>query len=59
MYGCMSWTIQKAECWRIDTFQTVMLEKSPLDNKEIKPVHPTGNQPLMVIERTDAKALIL
>ena len=29
-------------------FQTVMLEKtpeSPLDCKEIKPVHPKGNQP--------------
>ena len=21
MYGCESWTIQKAECWRIDTFE--------------------------------------
>ena len=36
-----------------------MLEKtleSPLDSKEIKPVNPKGNQPWIVIERTDAKA---
>ena len=39
-----------------------MLEKtleSPLDCKEIKPVNPKGNQPRIVIERTDAKAPIL
>ena len=37
-----------AECQRIDAFWTVVLEKtlkSPLDNKEIKPVNPKGNQP--------------
>ena len=42
-----SWTIKKAECWRIDAFQTVVLEKTlenPLDCKEIKPVSPKGNQ---------------
>ena len=28
MYGCESWTIKKAECWRIDVvFSTVVLEK--------------------------------
>ena len=39
-----------------------MLEKtlvSPLDCKEIKPVHPKGNQPWMFIGRTIAKAAIL
>ena len=48
IYGCESWTIKKAECRRIDAFVTVVLEKtleSPLDCKEIKPVHPKGNQP--------------
>ena len=38
-YGCESWTIKKAECQRIDAFETVVLEKtlkSPLDHKEIK-----------------------
>ena len=41
MYGCESWTIKKAEHQRIDAF--VVLEKtleSPLDCKEIQPVHP-------------------
>ena len=36
-----------------------MLEKtleSPLNCKEIKPVSPKGNQPLIFIERTDAEA---
>jgi len=45
MYGCESWTIKKAECRRIDAFK--LLEKtleSPLDCKEIQPVHPNGNQ---------------
>ena len=46
-YRCESWTIKKAECQRIDAFKTVVLKtlESPLDNTEIKPVHPKGNQP--------------
>ena len=28
MYGCESWTVKKAECWRIDAW-TVVLEKIP------------------------------
>ena len=47
MYDCESWTIKKAECQRIDAFETIVLEKtleSPLDCKEIKPVNPKGNQ---------------
>ena len=46
-YGCESWTIQKAECQIIDAFCNVVLEKtleSPLDCKEIQPVHSKGNQ---------------
>ena len=38
---------------------TVVLEKtleSPLDCKEIQPVHPKGNQPRIFIGRTNAKA---
>ena len=57
-YGCESWTIKKAECWRIDAFE-LWLEKtleSPLDCKEIKLVNPKGNQPWIFIGRTDAKA---
>ena len=43
-------------------FWTVELEKtleSPLDCKEIQPVHPKGNQSWICIGRTDAEALIL
>ena len=43
--GCESRTIKKAECRRIDAFE-LWLEKileSPLDSKEIKPVHPKGD----------------
>ena len=47
MYGCESWTINKAECRRIDAFKLVLAKtlESPLDSKEITPVNPTGNQP--------------
>ena len=40
-------------------FWTVVLEKtleSPLDCKEIQPVHPKGNQSWILIGRTDAEA---
>ena len=40
-------------------FWTVGLEKtleSPLDSKEIQPVHPKGNQSWIFIGRTDAEA---
>ena len=45
MYRCESWTIKKAEHKRTDVFK--LLEKtleSPLDCREVKPVHPKGNQ---------------
>ena len=46
MYRCESWTRKKAECQRIDAFKTVVLKtlESPLDCKEIQPVHSKGNQ---------------
>ena len=46
MYGCESWTIKKAEHQRIDAFELVLEKtlKSPLDCKEIQPVHPKENQ---------------
>ena len=46
MYGCESWTIKKAECQRIDTFELCCWRRlvSPLDCKEIKPVNPNRNQ---------------
>ena len=40
-------------------FWTVVLEKtleSPLDCKEIQPVHPKGNQSWIFIGKTDAEA---
>ena len=48
----------KAECQRIDAFELWCLEKtleSPLDWKEIKPVHPKGNQSRIFIGRTEAE----
>ena len=47
MYGCESWTIKKAEHQRIDAFELwcwIKLFESPLDCKEIHPVHPKGDQ---------------
>ena len=46
MYGCGSWPIKKAECQRIDAFELWCWRRllSPLDYKEIQPVHPKGNQ---------------
>ena len=43
MYGCESWTVKKAEHQRIDSLLEKTLE-SPLNCKEIQPVHPKGNQ---------------
>ena len=49
VYGCESWTIKKAECWRIDALELWCWRRktleSPLDCKEIQPVHPKGDQP--------------
>ena len=59
MYGFENWTIKKApKNW---CFRTVVLEKtleSPLDCREIQPVHCKGNQSWVFIGRTDAKAEI-
>ena len=47
MYGCESWTIKKAEHQRIDASELWCWKKtleSPLDCKEIQPVHPKGDQ---------------
>ena len=57
MYGCESWTT-KAERRRINGFELWGWRRllSPLDCKEIQPVHPKGNQSWIFIGRTDAKA---
>ena len=47
MCGCESWTIKKAEHQRIDAFELWCWSKlfeSPLNSKEIQPVHPKGDQ---------------
>ena len=58
--GCESWTVKKAERQRIDlNCCTVVLEKtleSPLDCKEIQPVHPKGDQSRLFIGKADAEA---
>ena len=59
-YGCESWTIKKAikKDQRIDAFKLWCwrrLLESPLDCKEIQPVHPKGNQSWIFIGRTDAE----
>ena len=59
MYGCESWTIKKAECQSIDTFELWRwrkLLKSPLDCKEIQPVHSKGDQSWVFIGGTDVEA---
>ena len=58
MYGC---ELDYKESWALRNwcFWTVVLEKtlqSPLDSKEIQPVHPKRNQSWIFIGRTDAKA---
>ena len=60
MYGYESWTIKKAEHRRIGAFELWCWGRleSPLDCKEIQPVHPQGNQSWIFIGRTDAEAEI-
>ena len=58
MYGCESWTVKKAERRRSDAFELWRWKtlESPLDCKEIQPVHPKGDQSWVFIGRTDAEA---
>ena len=58
MYGCENWTVKKAECQRIVAFELLLEEtlESPLDCKEIQPVHSEGDQPWDFFGRNDAKA---
>ena len=55
------WEVDHKEGWSQKNwcFWTVVLEKpleSPLDCKKIQPVHPKGDQPWILIGRTDAEA---
>ena len=59
MYGCKSWTIKKAELWRIDAFELSCWRRllrvlwTPL---EIKQVNPKRNQSWIFTGRTEAEA---
>ena len=58
------WQLDYKESWVLKNwcFWTMVLEKtleSPSDCKEIKPVHPKGNQSWIFIGRTDAEVEIL
>ena len=55
------WELDYKESWMLKNwcFWTMVLEKtleSPLDCKEIQPVHPKVNQPWILIRRTDVEA---
>ena len=58
MYGRESWTIKKTEHRRIDAFELWCWRRvlSPLDCKEIQPVHPKGDQSWVYFGRTDVEA---
>ena len=55
------WELDYKESWALKNwcFWTVLLEKtleSPLDFKEVQPVHPKGDQSWVFIGRTDVEA---
>ena len=58
MCRCESWTVKKAERRRIDAFELWCWRRleSPLDCKEIQPVHSERDQPWDLFGRNDAKA---
>ena len=55
------WDLDHKECWTLKNwcFWTMVLEKileSPLDSKEVQPIHSKGNQSWMFIRKTDGEA---
>ena len=52
------WELGYKESWAQKNwcFWTVVLKESPLDCKEIQPVHPKGNKSWVFTGRTDAEA---
>ena len=54
----VSWSLKKAECRRTDASESVAENSfdSPLDSKEIQPVHPKENQSWIFIGRIDTEA---
>ena len=60
MYGCDSWTIKKAKCWRIDAFELCWrrLLRVPWTARSNQ-INPKGNQLWIFTGKTDAEAPIL
>ena len=58
MYGCESWTVKKLSSEKLMLLNCGVEKtlESPLDCKEIQPVHPKGDQSWVFIGRTDAEA---
>ena len=58
MYECESWTIKKASAEELMLLNCGVEKtlESPLDCKEIQPVHPKGDQSWVFIGRTDVEA---
>ena len=58
IYAYESWTIKKAEPWKIDAFELWCWRRllSPLDSNKIQPVHPKGNQSCIYIGSTDSES---
>ena len=58
MYKCESWTVKKAEHRRIDAFELWCWRRleSPLDCREIQPVHSEGDQLWDFFGRNGSKA---
>ena len=56
MYGCESWTIKKAECWRIDAFKLWCWRRLLRVPWTARRSIPKGNQLWIIIGRTDIEA---
>ena len=56
MYRYESWIIKKAEHRRIDAFELWCWKRLLRVCKEIRPVHPKGDQSWVFIGRTDVEA---
>ena len=56
MYGCESWSIKKAEHWRIESELWCWRRLGSSFDCKINSVSPKGNQSWIFIGRTDAKA---
>ena len=59
MYRCESWTVKKADCWRIDAFKLWcwrFLRVPWTTIKPVKSINPKGNQSWIFVRRTDVEA---